>query len=459
LDGYQLAGSVQLHGDRLNPRVLERQLTHVGIQKLFSGKTRDSIDVGYSRNRREFYTVTTGNIESRIEDALFFSNLLDYEFEPRFLTSLFVNVFSRSLHRNTRQFMTIADSSINTTIDEFRLETYIQSMYRSYDGGLVASIRLGHGERSEQHSASPNPYATTKRFTDQRKIEESKNNLASRTSLGGLVRLPLSTSDTLSFSGTTSILRYDTPAELSPENRVDRDELLVALSVSSTHRISQYLDLGLAFNGNLSHVVYLFGAWSANNNYNRVLRLSPTATYRPTKTITSINTFEVLANYTVYDFEQQVSGVRSYSFRQFGWMDSSSIQFTRRIGLDCFAHVRLYERGQLQWSDFSERTENSYVDRTIASQIRFSPREGILFAVGARHFSQSRYAFAGGVKMLDLFIRSFGPTCLIRWDIGVFSKLAFEGWYEQRTFAGSQMQQVASSQSLPNLSMNITINL
>jgi hypothetical protein len=175
--------------------------------------------------------------------------------------------------------------------------------------------------------------------------------------------------------------------------------------------------------------------------------------------VVSLNIFEVLANYTVYDFEQQGASIPSFSYRQFGWVDSSSVEFTRRIGLDFFSYLKLYERGQFRWSDFSERTENSFVDRTISSQLRFSPEEGILFAIGIKYFSQSRYIFVSGVKTPDSFIQSFGPTCFILWDIGTHSRLNFNGWYERRTFSGSQTQPGESSQALPNLSMNITINL
>ena len=234
---------------------------------------------------------------------------------------------------------------------------------------------------------------------------------------------------------------------------------MIAFSIGTTHHASRYLDLALGIDGTLSHVVYLFSQRSANNNYDRVLRLAPMVTYRPTKDIISANTFEVLANYTVYDFEEQVSNVQSFSYRQYGWLDSSSIQVNRRIGLDFFSYLKLYERGQLKWSDFSERKENSYVDRTLATQVRFSPQDGLVFALGLRYFSQSRYAFTGAIRNLDAYFRSIGPTCMISWDIGQYSRLMFQGWYERQTVTGSQPLAQESRRSVPNFSMNINVNL
>jgi hypothetical protein len=466
LDGYQISGDAQFHEDRLNPRLLQRHFVRIGAQKYFSGFTRDSLEVGYNKSRREFYAVADGNIESRIENILSFSNLLDYELDRHFMTSLYVNVFSRSLDKDIRHYSPIPDvtTRFNTVIDEFRLETFVQAAFRSDNRSIDVILRLGHSERDEQHSVKPNPLATTFEFETQQKAEENKDNLARRTSLSGLVQLRLSPSDTLLLSGAISILRYDTP---SKDNVDDRDEQLIALSVSSVHTVSPLLSLGLSLEGNMNHIVYLLGSGgpqspfspSANNYVNRVLRLSPRAVYRPLKEAVSLNIFEVLANYTVYDFEEQGAGIPSFSYRQFSWVDSSSIEFTRRIGLDFFSYLKLYERGQFKWSDFSERAENSFVDKTISSQLRFSPEEGIVFAVGMKYFSQSRDVFVDGGKTPESFIQSSGPTCFILWDIGTHSRLMFSGWYERRTFSGSQTQPGESSQTLPSLIMTITINL
>jgi hypothetical protein len=134
LDGYNVSGDAQFHEDRLNPRVLQRHFVRIGAQKYFSGNSRDSLEVGYNKSRREFYAIANGNIESRVENILSFSNLLDYEFDHHFMTSLFVNVSSRSLDKDIRHFSPIPDivtTRFNTAIDEFRLETFVQAAYKS----------------------------------------------------------------------------------------------------------------------------------------------------------------------------------------------------------------------------------------------------------------------------------------------------------------------------------------
>ncbi len=457
-DGYLIGGNGEFHRDQVDPRLLERHTAALRIQKTFLEGTRDSLEFTFFRNRREFYTFAPSGddntIESRIDNLFSFTNLLDYQLEKNLITSLYVNVVNRALSRDTRTGPGGVDSTVrfDTEISEFRLDTYLQGVYRTDDGRGEAWARISYSERDENHRARPpsNPPPNVEvLFNTRNRQEQSKDNLTRRTAIAASLTLPLSRADAVSVSGAGNLLRYDTPSELNLE---DRDELLVALTVASQHRLSRALTLSLALDGSLSHLVYLLKERSANNSYNRILRFSPRVEYHPMQGILSINAFEVLANYTVYDYEQQVALVRSFSYRQFGWMDSTSVALTSRIVLDFFSFLKLYERGQLRWSDFTERPENSFVDRTYALQLRFVPDPGVLFAVGVQYFSQSRYAYGATGKRLEAFLRSVGPTCRIEWEMNRYSTLRMKGWFEERTLTDG------STQSLPNMTLNVSLH-
>jgi hypothetical protein len=271
------------------------------------------------------------------------------------------------------------------------------------------------------------------------------DNTARRTQLSGAVDVPLSASDRVDLSGSVGILRYDTPSD---QNLEDRDELLVALSLATSHRVSRSLELGIVLDGSIDHLVYLLKERSANNNINRVLRLSPRTIYRPAPWLYSLNAFEVLANYTVYDFEQELPSVRSFSYRQLGWLDSTSVDVTQRLGFDFFAYWKVYERGQLEWSQFRERLESSATELTYAVECRVQPAPRALFAVGIRYFGQTRYTYTGGVREVDSFLNSVGPTCTISWDPGPHSRIQFQGWYERQKQPDGSLLSLASMTSL-----------
>jgi hypothetical protein len=445
IDGYRIGGSARLRKDFMDPRTLENYLGGIGIEKPFGPLSRDSLALGFLRTRREFYTLGDSAIESRTDRFFSFANVLDYELNRNMRAGVFVQIGSRVLDKDQRRILGVQPVTIfGTEIEEFRLDTQIKTEYRSNDGGTGGTVRFAYAERSESHRAKkPDHYPPNLDvlFEERDRQEQTKDNLTRHVALAGTFSLPFSPSDRFSIAGSGSILRYDTPSE---QNLEDRDELLVAITMGTTHRVSRYLDLALMLDGTLSHLVYLLKERSANNSVNRVLRLYPRTTFRPASWCTTMNAFEVLANYTVYDFEQQATQVRSFSYRQFALVDSTRLECTDRIGLDFFAYLKLYERGQLKWEEFSERTENAFVDQTLACQIRFTPAMGTMLAVGVRYFSQARYLFLNGVRQEDSFSSSVGPTCAIAWEIGLHSRMDFRGWYEHRRYADGTVRSLAS---------------
>jgi hypothetical protein len=450
LDGYLFNASGQFHTDNLRPRKLESHFGRVSVEKQFTPSASDSLDFGAARNRREFYVSGDSTIESRVENIFAFSNLLAYELFPRVAATFYFGVNTRGLDKNLRFIDALSPpGQFNTHIDELRLEAFFQNQYRSRDGRTGGFLRFAYNERNETHAIKLSSETVPRLYAEASAQEESKNNISRQTSLSGALDFPLSLSDQVLVSASARMLRYDTP---SPLNVEDRDELLVVASIGTRHHVNRYLDVDLMLDGTVSHLVYLLSDRSANNNINRVLRLSPRTTYRPGPSFMTMNAFEVLANYTVYDFEQQVALVKSFSFRQFGWIDSSSVQLTRKIGLDFFAYLKLYERGQLKWSEFRERTENSYIEKTYVVQARFSPQPGLLFAVGIRFFSQSRFVYEPAGKRQDLYLRSVGPTCLIGWQVGPHGQIGLRGWYEERRQADG------TRKGLTNMTMNILMN-
>jgi len=458
-DGYELTGAIRFSKDHVEPRQLENHLVKAGMQKVFSGATRDSLEFQFTRSRREFYALSAGgptpapidtNIESRVDDIVLFSNLLDYEVSRDFVASFFVGVSNRMLDKDIRYNGTGSQAALQfgTAIEEFYLNTFVQSMHRSRDGASFALVRFQYNERNETHSAKPLANAPEALFRTVNESEKTKDNLTRRTVLSGNARFALSQSDRLDISGSAGILRYDTPHLLNVE---DRDEQLLTIGLTTLHRLSQYLDLGVTIGASASHVVYLSKDRSANNNINRVLRMVPRVVYSPFRRAVTSNTFEVLANYTVYDFEDQAALIRSFSYRQFSWLDSTTVPLTSKISLDFFVYLKLYERGQLKWNEFTERTENAFADETYAVHVRFEPENSLQVAVGVRYFSQTRYVYEDAVKRFDSRSESFGPTCTIQWKVNRYGLLSFSGWYEQRR------QSDGSTRTLPNMTLNIQL--
>jgi hypothetical protein len=452
-NGYhtQFAGRWQY--DHLNPRALETRNAIVSIGKKFFEETGNSLQFLYNRIRRDIYFPadpltqqqfnTLYNIETRTEDAFAFTDSLKYSISRAMLLSVQGNLFSRSIGRRTTY------SSVSTTIDELRLESSALMNYSPWKS-FQTSVGFLYQERDEKHTVDGADEFSLQSFDSPVRTEERKNNHARRTALTSSMNLGISPSHIVTLSGSANLLRYDTP---SIDNDDDRDELWYIVSLISVHRINQYFTLRVLVDANLMHLVYLSSNRSADNTWNRILRLSPKLEYVPSKIFSTTNTFEVLANYTAYDFEYPSAPIRSFAFRQFAFIDSSSLALSGRLRFEWFSHLRLYEQGELQWDAFSERPVTYAEDKMYTATLWYALQSRLLFSVGIRYFSQLRYSYNGDKKLLDRSLRSIGPVSSIQWTVSERTDLAVKGWYETQT------QTDQSTLGFANMTMSLIMKI
>lgn len=459
--GYRTAFGGRFQFDQLSPRQLETHTAAVSVDKRFFEQTRNSLRMLFTRNQRDFYTPTdsgvvreygaANNIERRSENAFAVSDRLDYNLGSRLLLGFGGNIFTRGIGRSMR-YQVISGgrtNTFNTSIGEFKIDGSVEARYEA-SAWMSAAGQFFYQERDEHHSVLTDDRILPVVADSASRAEERKNNHSRRVSLSGVLSLALSPSDSLLLSGSTTLLRYDTP---SAENDDDRDELWDIVGLGLSHRFNSYLSIYLFADADLTHLVYLLSSRSADNTWNRVFRLSPRLEYRPSGSVFTSNTFEVLANYTVYDYEYPSSLVRSFVFRQFSFADSTGIDITRRFGVDWTSSIRFYERGEFQWDAFSERPVNYFEEKAYTGAVRFRVNNGLLFSCGIRYFSQTRFMFSGSDRILETFIRSIGPVATAVWHVADRTDLALKGWFERQ----SQTNQLDRNYS--NMTMSFTLRL
>lgn len=460
LSGYKTTFYGRFSEDRITPRKGESHAAILSIEKDFLGQTRDSIGAQFLRNRRDFYFSAdslvklafgvTNNIEQRIEEIIDVTNQLRYGVGNDLLFTFNASLYRRGISKDIRYkaMNTPLGTLFDTDISELKLDGFVQGQYRTER--IDAVVRLSYGERDEDHQAKSFAGADRNRFDLQQVSEQQKNNSTRRTTISGNAQVATVAGNLLTLSGFGSLLRYDTP---SPENTDDRDELLMIFGFSDRQKLGNNITFSLSADAVLNHIVYLFADRSANNNWNRVLRLSPRIEYQPSAQLKTTNAFEVLANYTVYDFEDQVYSVKSFSFRQFSLVDSTTYQLSRRVALDFSLRVKLYERGQLSWREFRERPVNYFDDRTYGGQFRCDLQANLTLAVGFRYFSLTRFRYDLSERVFDNRLVNYGPTCLIAWAASRNTRLLINGWYEVQTQTGGP------TESVSNLAMSIILGL
>ena len=432
---FDLTSVLRLENEDISPRKNTIRFLDLIVTNPFDLQVTNSFNSRFSQYRKDFYlaadSITSAefdinnNIESRTETAFLLQDRLTYgNLFDLFELELNGKINFRTIDRNTRYKSTKVQSAniFDTQVDELGIVVESGLLYKTEFAD--ARLNINYTERDEKH--------LTKRFEGidesfyelRSELEGRKNNNSYRATVSIQSNVYLSRKDQLTLSLFHSKLKYDTP---SAENDDDRDELLTIGRLRYTRYLSPFFQLFTNLEGTVSHLVYLFASRSANNNINRVLRLSAGGYYNGAK-FSSLNNFEVSANYTVYDFQDVTSNLRSISFRQFTATDSTNYRITGNFSFVLTAYAKLTTQGELDWGNFSEAPQR-YLQEIFAD-----PKFGIVsnssfFALGLRYFSLNTFKYNKSERVIDSEFLSIGPL----FEIVIGTKMLFlklNSWYE-----------------------------
>ena len=433
---FYLSSKLKLKNEEISPRKNLIRFFNLVVNNNFTDNVSNVIWARFTQNRKDFYYEAdqqtsqefgiVNNIQSRIETGYIVEDRLHFgEFFEIFTLDSRGNINWREIDRNTRYRASTntSTSAFDTRIEELRIEFESTISYSSklFSGNLRGII----SERDEKN-ITKNFEGSNDFFFEERSNQESqKNNNSSRASLSFSGNFDFSKKDKLSLSFLQNKLRYDTPSE---ENFDDRDEILSILKLKYSRFLTPFFEAFLSTEAIYGHIVYLFSEKSSNNNTNRILKLAAGGNYTG-KNVGSLNTFEVSANYTVYDFEDLNPNYKSFSFRQFTATDSSNIKISKNLSFNSYGYIKFSEQGDFTWASFSSRPtrflEEIYTEPKITNNIN-----GILLAVGVRYFSLKSYDYDGRDRVLDSKYISLGPLMEIILLVKDVLYFRTYGWYE-----------------------------
>lgn len=443
----------------IDPRFQSEHRGIADLHAIFDESGSNHTQLMFRSVRREFYLAydsllerSTGiahPIESRDEQVITLSNALQYQvWRPlRFIAT--VDLTQRSIARARQQRRPEDDNPFfDADIVEFHLNGSAQLQYDNGEG-TRGMLRMELNERDEQHTISSFDGASPVSYARQQLLEEQKNNNIQQTQLALQLSHALGTSDTLALSASTIKMQYDTPSE---DNFDDRDELFVLAGLRWVHRFSPYFQASVNGDVNLRHTVYIFAERSANNTWNRVIRLAPATELRLGRGLVSRNGAEVVANYTVYDFENAALAQRSFSLRQLTLSDSTLVHLGSDFWTEITMHLRLSERGELRWTAFTVRPLQYLDERTLElSLLRMEGRTSA--ALGFRLFEQRRYGYEQNERVRSGILRSYGPTGSLRVRMSHHSDIIAEGWYQFTS------ENEGDTRVTPNVALRVVWNL
>ncbi len=367
------------------------------------------------------------NLQRRNDKQISFSDEFLYSDLLKNLSLTFrLNFADRVVERTTKyklpgdRFPTSFDSQIEEL--KFDLGTGINYLSETLDLKLFAS----YAERNEKFLLLNPADASPDYFEQRQKNEGIKNNIASQVFLSFNGAYLLSQFDRIDLSLSHFKLRYDTP---SLDNIDERDELLSQLRTRYTRTINSNLSLFAGFDFSYGKLVYILAARSSNNNTNRIFKLNTGYNYS-SGSVRNYGTFEIIANYLVYDFEDLNPGFKSFSFRQISLVDSANIAISNNLNFEFTGFYKLSEQGDLRWNEYKikpsrEIRELLFLPALVTSVGNYT------FKVGLRYYSYHSDIILNGENKEENFYIGVAPLTEISALFYNSFLLSIKGWYEQ----------------------------
>ncbi|MBA3286038.1 MAG: hypothetical protein H0U27_13405, partial [Nitrosopumilus sp.] len=204
------------------------------IYKRFSGAADNIGVIRYYNQRNDFFFPATqsvsnqfnvrNNIEKRVENYIYVGDYLNYSLSEKFLLTMGGFFINRNITKEFRYRPVSSNILLENVYDTKILENNLElsGILNYYGNNLISQIKLFYTERSENHQLINTTGLSPPQISELEKAEKNKNNNSRRTSLLLDLIYSLSNTHSFGFTGSNSLLRYDTDFD---ENFDDRDEL------------------------------------------------------------------------------------------------------------------------------------------------------------------------------------------------------------------------------------------
>ena len=403
----------------------------------FSNAASDSLIANWNNNRWDFYQPSDNfiiekfgeelNTRERTDEKYFINNYLNFKMSENINSIINFNYINETIGNNYRLKLENKNNLFDTEFkkEQFEILSRFDLQFKKMNGYFY----IRHSERDERHEVIGNNLVD-KNLLEQKSKQESKlNSLTKTTQISTFIENGKNEKLNFGVDFSAQILRYDTPDTTNIE---DRDEFSSNISFFVKNKFSEDLNVGVGGDLILHHLVYLFNERSANNNWNRVIRFWSEAGGSGENYRHKIRG-EVLANYTVFDFETISPFIKSYIYRELNWKDSTTIKIYKNNWFNFFAEARFYERGDLNWKEFKERPIQYFEEYTFNPSLSFFETDEMKLLFGIRSFIQKKYSYNKLAKIFDERFSSFGPTVNFNYQINADGVVNLKIWFEEQS--------------------------
>lgn len=172
----------------------------------------------------------------------------------------------------------------------------------------------------------------------------------------------MSSADEMQLNFSYTKYEYSSP---DTSQSIDEDDVRFIIDLNYSHRFSRYFLFRLNTNLYLYHQIYIFPNRSANNNWNRIYQLAPSFVHQIGDRFENVYQLKILANYTVYDFEEILPEVRSYLFRKLIFSDTLRVKVSGGLKIQTFYQLEKEDNGTFFEDIFAQQVSRELVSHYL----------------------------------------------------------------------------------------------
>ena len=208
---------------------------------------------------------------------------------------------------------------------------------------------------------------------------------------------------------------YNTPDTVV--NNDDRDEQRFIIDAGYTHQFSPFFRLTLTGRVYLYHQIFIHFTRSANNSWNRIFQLAAGFQHRPSEAFHHTSQIKILANYTVFDFDELFPRARSFLFRQLIYTDSLTLRLTPSLSLNTIYQLERQDNGTFFKSIFAQQVTKALTSHYLSVMLKKKRVLGFVITSGLAYFIRNEWNLIPEKRQVRQF-RSITPRITVSYPLG-----------------------------------------
>ncbi len=332
----------------------------------------DKIEFGmnYNSSEKDFLNFVNNSSQEYLYERNSDNNYsaqLKIQFRPSKISNFNTNIEYNSqikdrYFNNVNEAINNSRFRRNSHITKILLANSISFQFSSFTSQIIFDYEANDETFNSKAINQEVPTAIATSYQNIQKMNDY-NSSRIRVALNNL--FVLSRNDSLLTNINASLFRYNTPHK---ENKDEYDVSYSSIDFVYKHLFNRSFTFKLSGELKNQHYVYINSENSAQSNKLHSIKLKPEILYNH-KIIYYNPKIEILANYHIYDFQEQINTLNTYSFRQISYIDSASITFTDNFSFSTNILCRYSLRSNLSWVSFAENPLKGNLEQTYRLMI------------------------------------------------------------------------------------------